>query len=219
MLRAPASPADLPARALNARRSDGFTLIELLVSVAILGVIMSAVTGALLVALKTAPQADNNLNNSRDQLVMSAYFAGDVQGATTMATTGTPKCQATGQSADTLVLELVGTDFTAALANQTVVVDYTVRTVAGATTFHRLSCITTAATPTYPLTATSDLTLGLYLSATSVPSVACVTSAGTGVACTAATVAKATMTVTNLQTAKNEQSVANFTAIGARMTT
>ncbi len=202
---------------LNTRRDDGFTLIEMVLSIAILALIMSAVAAAFMVAMKVAPQSDSRLNDSRDTLVTSAYFAGDVQGAKSMATTGTPKCRTLGVAGDVLVIELEGKDFTPALVDETVIVDYVVRTVTqGATTnkrFHRLACLTTSTTPTYPLTASSDVALSLYLSATT-PTVACFTSANVPVACSSATAIKATATIYNSST----NTMPSFTVTGSRRT-
>ncbi len=214
---------------LNTRRDDGFTLIELVVSIAILALVMSAVAATFMVAMKVAPESDSRLNDSRDTLVMSAYFAGDVQGAVSMVVPNpsnpspTPKCT-TGVAGDVLVIELVGKDFTPptpppGLLDETVIVDYVVRTVTqGGTTnkrFHRLACVTTSTTPTYPLTASSDVALSLYLSATTAPVVACFTSAGVSVPCASPTAIKATATIYN----SNTNTMPSFTATGSRRTT
>ncbi len=209
---------------LNTRHDDGFTLIELVLSIAILALVMSAVAASFMVAMNVAPQSDSRLNNSRDTLVMSAYFAGDVQGAVSMVVPNpsnpppTPKCT-TGVAGDVLVIGLEGKDFTPALVDETVIVDYVVRTIitqGGTTnkTFHRLACLTTAPTPTYPLTASSDVALSLYLSATTAPVVVCFTSAGVSAPCADATAVKATATIYN----SNTNTMPSFTVTGSRRT-
>ena len=65
------------------RRGDekAFTLIELIVGMAITGIIVSAIAGALIVALTTTDATATRLSESHDAQISSAYLANDVQSA------------------------------------------------------------------------------------------------------------------------------------------
>ena len=111
------------------------------------------------------------------------HIGDDVQGAKTVTVGTTAKC---GTSAGTAVVEFVGQDFAddSTFATTTRVVSYVRRTVAnpdGTTTrrLHRLVCTAATATPSYPLTPSTDTTVVHRLSAAA-PVVDC-----GGVACSA----------------------------------
>jgi prepilin-type N-terminal cleavage/methylation domain-containing protein len=148
---------------------DGFTLVEVLISIAILGILVGAISSALFVALRTTGSADVRLTESNDELFAATYFSDDVQGAKSVAIATTPRCGADSS----VVVEFVGRDFSddSTFAPKTTVVSYVVRTVtgsAGTTTrqLHRLACAAPTATPSYPLTPTSDITVVRRLGAT-----------------------------------------------------
>jgi prepilin-type N-terminal cleavage/methylation domain-containing protein len=66
-------------RVRDLRRSDdGFTLIELVLSVAILGVVASALCGIMLQYLKTTSDTSARLTESTDQQFISTYWQNDV---------------------------------------------------------------------------------------------------------------------------------------------
>lgn len=71
---------------MNARalREDGVTLIELLATVVILGIVISAIGGALFLGLKTSDEAQARLEESHDAQLLSAYFAEDAASQTTL---------------------------------------------------------------------------------------------------------------------------------------
>jgi prepilin-type N-terminal cleavage/methylation domain-containing protein len=83
----------LRARLARARRADsGFTLIELVISVSILGLVMTAITTAMLVALKTNSETESRLTESRDVQFASTWFGDDVASANTVTAGGTALC-------------------------------------------------------------------------------------------------------------------------------
>lgn len=152
----------------------GFTLIELLVSITILGVLMGAVTAAMMVGLGTNASTGTRLDESRDEQFIAAYFSSDVQGAQTIRLGGgpaVPTCKFAG-GGGTLVVEFLGEDFTdgAVPADTARTVSYVRRPAAVGITdeLHRLVCTGGAATPAPG----GDTTLARNLSAT--PTTACV---------------------------------------------
>lgn len=74
------------------RSDDGFTLPELLVAVVILGVISSALTGAIITGLNVTDGTSARVKESTDAQLASAFFAWDVQSSTTVATALHPDC-------------------------------------------------------------------------------------------------------------------------------
>ena len=173
---------------LSRAGDDGFTLVELLISVTILGVVLSAVSGVTLVAIKTAGTSDIRLAESTDLMRATTYFSGDVQSAKSVATATIPKCGTDLK----VVVEFVGQDFaddtTPAVPAvtptvTTTVVSYVNRTVTeptGTTSreLHRLACTAPTATPAYPLTPVTDVTVVRRLSATA-PTLTCLPACST----------------------------------------
>jgi len=172
----------MPILMLRHRGDDGFTLVELLTSVTILGILVGAISNAVVVALRTTSSANVRSTESNDMLFAAGYFGGDVQGAQSASIGTTPKCGTDGA----VVVEFVGQDFTddSTFTTTTRVVSYVRRTVTnsnGTTTrqLHRLVCTAATATPSYPLTPSTDTTVVRRLS-----SAAPVVNCG-GVACSA----------------------------------
>lgn len=181
--------ADRPTPRLAATRNPapdiGFTLVELVLAVAILGILMSAVTGALLVALSQHTQTSGRLGAARDLGQVTLWFSEDVQGARTAGAGGAPRC-GSDPAAD-VVLQLVGGTFDPAAlpaappsvgGPQPVVITYVRRAVTGpdgaAYELHRLTC----ATDPQPV-ADDDRVLARSLS-TATPPAATVTTTGGG---------------------------------------
>jgi prepilin-type N-terminal cleavage/methylation domain-containing protein len=66
----------------RARRSDaGFTLPELLISVMVSGILIAVISTALLVVLRTAPQAEARLSESKDVTFLNAWIPVDLSTA------------------------------------------------------------------------------------------------------------------------------------------
>jgi prepilin-type N-terminal cleavage/methylation domain-containing protein len=74
------------------RGEQGFTLVELLVVVAILPLVVGAISVALLAVFKNETGATNNLTASGDAQVVSANFVGDVQSAQWITTSTSMMC-------------------------------------------------------------------------------------------------------------------------------
>jgi prepilin-type N-terminal cleavage/methylation domain-containing protein len=66
------------------QQEEGFTLVELIITVAITGLLMSAIAGALIVGLKTTDATSARMSESHDAQVTSAYLANDVQSASSV---------------------------------------------------------------------------------------------------------------------------------------
>jgi prepilin-type N-terminal cleavage/methylation domain-containing protein len=99
LMRLRRSPRPRPA-------DSGFTLIELVISVAILGLVMSAACGAMLVALRSDQATGQRLGASNDQQYAATWFAEDIASANTVTANTTAVCGA----AVTAVLNLTSTD-------------------------------------------------------------------------------------------------------------
>jgi prepilin-type N-terminal cleavage/methylation domain-containing protein len=60
-------------------RDDGFTLVELLIAVVVLGLIMSALAGAMVVLLRTQDSAASSLRSSEGTQGLTTWFPSDAQ--------------------------------------------------------------------------------------------------------------------------------------------
>jgi type II secretory pathway pseudopilin PulG len=79
---------------------EAFTLIELIIGIAITGIIVTAIAGALIVSFQTTNVTQQRLAESHDVQITSAYLANDVQSATTV----TPSSGGTCSGASTTVI-------------------------------------------------------------------------------------------------------------------
>jgi prepilin-type N-terminal cleavage/methylation domain-containing protein len=93
----------------------GVTLIELLVSVSLLGLLMAALSGALIVGLRTTSDTQTSLGQSNVEQLVSTYLTKDIQAAVTVRTAGTSAC-----GNQTIVLETTTRTDPLAASNVTV---------------------------------------------------------------------------------------------------
>ena len=84
------------ARRATRRRLEGddagFTLIEMIIVIAILPIVVGAITIALLSIFGLQTQTNNRIGDSNDELVSSTVFNKDVQSAEQIETVSTPAC-------------------------------------------------------------------------------------------------------------------------------
>jgi prepilin-type N-terminal cleavage/methylation domain-containing protein len=75
------------------RDEAGLTLVELLVSVSLLGLLMTALSAALFVGLRTTDDTQTSLGQSNAEQLVSTYLTKDIQAAATPPrTSGTSAC-------------------------------------------------------------------------------------------------------------------------------
>jgi prepilin-type N-terminal cleavage/methylation domain-containing protein len=193
------------ARLPRGDRDGGFTLVELLVAVAILGIVMAAMTAAMVVALTGDKESGQRLGESTDVSFTASYLADDAQGANTFSAGAAPGC-GTDSSA---VLELRGGSFTGTQQPVVTVVSYVLRPGHGSTReLHRLTC----SGPQGSVAQVSDVVVARQVSAVTAPVAQCLQASGTATACSSA----AAVTVRLLVT---EESGFSFTLVGTRRTT
>jgi prepilin-type N-terminal cleavage/methylation domain-containing protein len=81
----------------------GFTLPELMVAIVILGLIIVPISSAFIVGLLTTGEAHSRLAETQTTVLMSAFWAGDVQSADgTVTTGGSPACTNAGTNLATV---------------------------------------------------------------------------------------------------------------------
>lgn len=162
--------------------------MEVLIATTIMGLVLSSLTGVVLITLKTTTGADTRLTESTDLLRATRYFTGDVQGAKTVTAATTPKCGTDLKA----VIEFIGQDVADGVTPAptppvtpivtTTVVSYVQRTVVGPTgstlELHRLTCKASTATPTYPLVPVTAFAVVRRLSTTA-PVVTCLPACST----------------------------------------
>jgi prepilin-type N-terminal cleavage/methylation domain-containing protein len=90
----------------------GFTLVELLIVVAIMGLVLPGLSGALLLGWRTTDATVASLADSRNREVVPSLFARDVQSAVKVDTdAGSTTCM---QSGDVLVVRMLWSETSAA---------------------------------------------------------------------------------------------------------
>lgn len=88
---------------------DGFTLVELVIVVAILGILLVAITAGFVTGFRVVDDTNERLIESHDAQLSAAYFANDVQSAVTIEPTD---FSAYGACAGpNVILALEGQDF------------------------------------------------------------------------------------------------------------
>jgi prepilin-type N-terminal cleavage/methylation domain-containing protein len=61
--------------------ATGFTLVELLVTIAILGIIMTPLSAAFVLAIRTSEASNNRIANANDAEILTVFFPPDVHAA------------------------------------------------------------------------------------------------------------------------------------------
>lgn len=197
LTRPPATPGTASAPGARSATLDerGFTLVELVIAVAVLGIVMAAVTGLLITSVDTNNATGERLGESTDLQFAASYFSADVASAQprpsgpVFATGATPGCGA--DPASRAVIEFTGQTFDDAQppVMRTTVTTYVLRTTASsgrpARELHRLTCSAPSSpTPGLPLTPALDLTVARLLSTSVDPVVTCLDASGATTSCT-----------------------------------
>lgn len=92
---------------------SGFTLIELTVTVALMGVVVAAVVGAIVFVLSARTRSTSQLSSSADRQIVSSYFVPDVEGASgtmTLQSGSTTVCGSAVSSSWVLTLRALDYD-------------------------------------------------------------------------------------------------------------
>ena len=189
------------------RDDGGFTLIELIISVAILGLIMTAITSAIFVSLTQLTSSEKRLWESNDLRLVASRFSTDVSGANTFetsATTATASACGNVAVASTL-LEITGTRFnpdsppaTPGVALTTTITTYVTAAGTDPATLELRRLVCTSG-PAGTATTTQTLARGLAdgtVNGRPGPVVVCTNIGGSTVACDATTAAVVKLTLT-----------------------
>lgn len=91
----------------------GFTLLEVLIAMLVLGIILPAVAATLFMGVRTTDETNKRLLDSHDIQTAAAFFGGDVQNATSIATNNTTTCVSGDFAATGPLLLLQWTDHSA----------------------------------------------------------------------------------------------------------
>ncbi len=158
---------------------EGFTLIELLISVVLVGVIVTAVSGGLVVLFATTTETTDRLSESPDLQKAAAYFGSDGQSATSFDKTCGPLA-ATATRAVSFSWTDPGADPAAPTGDTGRKVSYVVEPVGAQKQLVRYACVVPASgAETVDRTVVVD-----YLRPTTTPAATCtLVSSGASVAC------------------------------------
>lgn len=173
-------------------------MVELMVAVAILGIVMSALTALMVLVMRNTAETSLSLDETGDLQFAAAYYPHDVEGANSISNTGPAKC-----GSGTLVVEFSGTDYSPDLQQETRIAGYTTVATQSPTgksvlALHRQACKTVDQSPTYPLTPVDDIVVADDLSTTRLPIVTCLTSDGASAACAAPATTRVDLTLTEV---------------------
>lgn len=161
---------------IRTRSDSGLTLVELLVCVAIVGLVVPALTAALVIGWRTTDETVSRLSDSRNRQITPSLFTRDVQSANSVDADGSVSTCL--QGGDTLLVRFTWTETPATGATVTRVAAWA---WTGGTTklVERRFCATGSSI-------TSSVTTAHDVAAAPVPT--CRTSGGTAAACGATTV-------------------------------
>src|SRR4051812_48860977 len=71
----------MKARLASMRSDDGFTIVEVIIAMMVMGVIMAPLASAFFISIGTTKSATQNVTNSDDAQLLSAFFVDDVSSA------------------------------------------------------------------------------------------------------------------------------------------
>ncbi|MDQ3757937.1 MAG: prepilin-type N-terminal cleavage/methylation domain-containing protein, partial [Actinomycetota bacterium] len=131
---------------LPRRGEAGFTLIELIVVISITGIVMGALSSAVVVGLRTVDGTTEQLADSHDLQLLSIYFPADVQSSIEGridTTTATPA--PTGCATEPGGTNLVRFQWTEPGGTQAFKVAYQLESSSGQTVLARTSCVDSGA--------------------------------------------------------------------------
>jgi prepilin-type N-terminal cleavage/methylation domain-containing protein len=103
----------------SATGDEGFTLVELLVSIAILGIIMGAISAAMITFLRTGTYASERDDHSAGAILLSSYLDRDLASADTVAITtkdASPASKIASECGGSSEFTLTWRDYTASSA-------------------------------------------------------------------------------------------------------
>lgn len=168
------------------RPDSGVTLVELLVAAAIMGLVVPAITGALIIGWRTTDATVASLSDSRNRLLLPSLFTRDVQSAATVDTsTADTTCT---QAGDTVVVRMRWTETPATGSPVARVTTYVTRAGGGQTLLERRFC--DDSTGSMALRSSVSLVYGVV----GAPAVTCRDAAGATVGCASARSVSVTVT-------------------------
>jgi prepilin-type N-terminal cleavage/methylation domain-containing protein len=172
---------DHPAR----RDDDGFTLIELIITMVIVGIVMSAVVGALFVMLRTQAGTTARLDETRGTQQLTTYFATDVQstgyGSDTITPTTASVCTVSSPTPNANAVQMTWTEVIPNGPTSTYYVSYRYEPLGSDWLLVRYSCKSGALTPNRIVVARALATPPVGWTGTSTPTAVAATSTSTSI--------------------------------------
>lgn len=162
----------------SGRREAGVTLVELLVVIAVAGVVLPGLGGALLIGWRTTDETVARLSDNRNRVIAPSLFTRDAQSAQTVDTNTTSG--ACLQPGDTLVVRFRWTETPSSGTATTSAAAWVTRGVSGQTILERRFCTDASGS----MTAVSSVSTVYGVAGT--PVVTCRAAGGTTSSCSSA---------------------------------
>jgi large repetitive protein len=170
-----------PAR----RDDDGFTLIELVITMVIVGIVMTAIVGALVVMLRTDAGATARLDETRGTQQLTTYFATDVQstgyGSDTTTPTTASVCTVSAPTPNANAVQMTWTEVIPNGTSSTYYVSYRYEPLGTDWVLVRYACKAGALAPTRIVVARSLAAPPVGWTGTSTPTAVAATSTSTSI--------------------------------------
>jgi prepilin-type N-terminal cleavage/methylation domain-containing protein len=98
---------------MRSANEEGFTLIELIIAIAILGIVIPSLGGAVIALLHNSNATNQRLVQSHDAQIAAAFFANDVESADVSPTATSPLSSTDGRcdNGATPILRLAWTEY------------------------------------------------------------------------------------------------------------